>query len=60
MNICMFASIYLCNACLFQLMPISMMMINAHMHLMYCSHFPRKIPEFTALLQRLIDTYELV
>lgn len=26
----------------------------------YCSHFPKKIPEFTALLQRLIDTYELV
>lgn len=25
-----------------------------------CSHFPKKIPEFTALLQRLIDTYELV
>lgn len=26
----------------------------------FYSHFPRKIPEFTALLQRLIDTYELV
>lgn len=42
-------------------MPCKEQTYYAHVHLIILlSHFPKKITEFTALLQRLIDTYELV